>query len=271
MPQFLAPVAEGLTRPGVSPTSLGAALSAASLGLPRLERPLALGMDGMPSDKRPVTEGVGVPIRVPGALAVPEQAVPTRMRPPVTNIMSLASGAQFVAPSSAFAPRMLGVAPSAAPLQGVDLRLDQFDLSEAKSVSLEAHGGSWGSQAQSLDKCVSVGSTFFACIDGPNNLFKPGDQALLQKVFNPALSDRRSEGELFVPPSASFSYVDTLRTLVKQEDEVRACRERAFFSQNFAMGCPGMLFPHSWTPSFELAHGSEACGGNLSRQFNPTT
>lgn len=134
-------------------------------------------------------------------------------------------------------------------LQGVDLRMDQFDLSEAKRVSLEVKAGSWCSEVRSLDECVTVGSKFFACLDGSTKLFKDADQSLLLKVFDPTLSDRRSEGDLFVPPDASHSYVQHLRALVKEEDLVRACREEAFFGEDFELETPGTLFPHSWTPS----------------------
>jgi hypothetical protein len=202
---------------------------------------------------------------------------------PVSNIMSLASGAQFAPPSAALsaatlpparlgaalsaasigAPRITGLgaavsAMSSAPrLQGVDLRLDKFDLSEAKRVSLEAREGSWGSQVKSLDDCCAVGSSFFAAVDGSKNLFKDEDRELLRKVFHPTLSDRRKEGDLFVPPDASYSYVHKLRSLVKEEDWVRESRKNAFFAHTFAMGNPGTLFPHSWTPSFEIARGQQ--------------
>lgn len=140
-------------------------------------------------------------------------------------------------------------------LQGVDLRLDQFDLSEATRVSLEVQTGSWG--AKSLDSCVAVGSAFFDSLDSSNKLFKDADNTLLLKVFNPVLSDRRSEQDLFVPPDASYSYVQQLRGLVKEEDMVRESREEAFFSEEFAMDNPGYLFPHSWTPSFAVEDGHQ--------------
>lgn len=143
------------------------------------------------------------------------------------------------------------------PLKGVDLRLDQFDLSEAKRVSLEAQSGSWGTQVKALDECVAVGSAFFACIDGSKQVFKDEDQALLQKVFNPLLSDRRTEGDLFVPPAAGYSQVHKLRALIKEEEAVRDVRRQAFFNKDFAMANPGPLFPHSWTSSFSIAQGSE--------------
>merc|ERR1719454_1493422 len=201
----------------------------------------------------------------------------------VSNIMSLASGAQFAPPSAALSattlpPARLGAALSAASigapritalsagvsampgaprLQGVDLRLDKFDLSDAKRVSLEVQAGSWGGQVKSLDECCAVGSTFFACIDNSEKMFKDEDQELLRKLFHPKLSDRRSEGDLFVPPDASYSYVHKLRCLVKEEDAVRENRKYAFFSKSFSMGSPGTLFPHSWTESFEIARGQD--------------
>ena len=36
-----------------------------------------------------------------------------------------------------------------------------------------------------------------------------------QDVFNPKLSDRRSEGNSFIPPDTSAEYVDRLRHLLK--------------------------------------------------------
>jgi len=38
---------------------------------------------------------------------------------------------------------------------------------------------------------------------------------------------------------------------------VRERRKQAFFAQDFVMGNPGTLFPHSWTPTFEIARGRE--------------
>merc|ERR1712014_346508 len=81
---------------------------------------------------------------------------------------------------------------------------------------------------------------------------KEDDRSLLQSVFHPALSDRRKEGDLFMPPSARHAYVQKLRALVKDEQCVRSKRKEAFFSQDFKMNEPGSLFPHSWKPSFEI-------------------
>jgi hypothetical protein len=131
-------------------------------------------------------------------------------------------------------------------LQGVDLRLDQFDLSEATRMSSDVE---W----KALNDCVAVGDAFFACLDGSKQFLNEEDQALLKSVFNPALTDRRSEGDLFIPPSTSAAYLKKLRALVKEEESLRARRKEVFLSTEFAVDQPGCLFPHSWTPSIEIA------------------
>mmetsp|Transcript_139414 Transcript_139414/g.242666 ORF Transcript_139414/g.242666 Transcript_139414/m.242666 type:complete len:1003 (-) Transcript_139414:137-3145(-) len=142
-------------------------------------------------------------------------------------------------------------------LKGVDLRLDDFDLSEVKRVTLEAPAGSWNEQVQSLDACVSVGDAFWASIDDEKSVFKAEDKELLRDIFNPRLSDRRMEGDCFVPPDASHANVTSLRNLVKEEDWVRQRRQEQFFSKKFVMDDPGPLFPSSWKPSIEIARGRE--------------
>lgn len=154
--------------------------------------------------------------------------------------------------SSTVAPRLAasigsGIGMARAPqLQGVDLRLDQFDLSEATRVSSD--GG-----VKALDECIAMGPTFFACLDADDSSLREDDRALLKTVFHSVLADRREEGELFVPPNASAPYLKKLRALVKDEESVRAKRKEHFMSKAFAIGAPGPLFPHSWTPSVEIA------------------
>jgi hypothetical protein len=154
--------------------------------------------------------------------------------------------------SSTVAPRLAtsiggGIGMARAPqLQGVDLRLDQFDLSEATRVSSDA-------ELKPLSECAAVGDAFFACLDGSKQLLNGEDWALLKSVFNPALADRRIEGDLFVPPSTSASYLKKLRSLVKEEESLRARRKEVFLSTEFNEQQPGGLFPHSWNPSVELA------------------
>jgi len=161
--------------------------------------------------------------------------------------------------SSTVAPRLAtsigaGVGMARAPqLQGVDLRLDQFDLAEATRMSAEEQANGWATDVKPLEECIAMGDAFFACLDRPNGLLKDDDFTLLQSIFHPALTDRRKEGDLFVPPSARHSYVQKLRALVKEEDSMRAKRTDAFFSTDFKMDAPGSLFPSSWTSSIELA------------------
>jgi len=138
-------------------------------------------------------------------------------------------------------------------LQGVDLRLDQFDLSEATHMSPEEQESGWVTDVKPLDECVAVGDAFFACLDDSKDLLKEEDRSLLKNVFHPALTDRRQEGDLFMPPSARHAYVQKLRALVKDEQCVRSKRKETFFSQDFKMNDPGSLFPHSWKPSLEMA------------------
>merc|ERR1712183_1034700 len=100
-----------------------------------------------------------------------------------------------------------------------------------------------------------MGDAIFACLDSSTQLSKDDDHVLLRSIFHPALTDRRTEGDLFVPPSARHSYVHKLRALVKDEETMRAKRKEAFLSVDFKMEAPGSLFPHSWTASIEVAEG----------------
>lgn len=150
-----------------------------------------------------------------------------------------------------------GLSAMAAPrLQGVDLRLDNFDLSSATRVSTEAQVGSWGCDVTTLDKCTDIGSAFWTCIDSSKKVFNEDDQTLLKDIFHSELSDRRMEGDCFVPPDASQSYVTKLKELVKEEQSIRQRRKEQFFSKAFVMSDPGVLFPGSWKASFEIARGN---------------
>jgi hypothetical protein len=161
--------------------------------------------------------------------------------------------------SSTVAPRLAssvgtGFSMARAPqLQGVDLRLDQFDLSEATRITTEG-------VPKPLEECVAMGPAFFECLDGSKQLLSEDDQALLKSVFSPALTDRRSEGDLFVPPNPSASYLRKLRALIKDEDSVRARRKEAFLRTDFSRSNPGSLFPLSWKPTFEVAAESKSEG-----------
>jgi len=130
--------------------------------------------------------------------------------------------------------------------QGVDLNLDKFNLSAA------VEGSQWGCSLQAKDYDAKVGSSFFAGLSEPS-LFSQEDRALLKRVFNPHLSDRADEGELFQPPPSSLSYLQKLRQLVKAEETVRQQRKELFFSDKFNIDAPGPVFPTSWSPSVALS------------------
>mmetsp|Transcript_47162 Transcript_47162/g.74540 ORF Transcript_47162/g.74540 Transcript_47162/m.74540 type:complete len:1086 (-) Transcript_47162:73-3330(-) len=140
--------------------------------------------------------------------------------------------------------------------EGVDLRLDSFDLSHATRLSEDDHG-SLGTDVKPLDESVAIGDAFWSSLeDDANKLFDIEDRELLRKIFNPALSDRRAEGELFCPPDVSQCYVSKLRALVNEEESLRQQRRNAFLSEKFKVSSPGQVFPASWTPSVRaLANG----------------
>jgi hypothetical protein len=102
---------------------------------------------------------------------------------------------------------------------------------------------------------LTLGQAFWSGLKKESDIFKAEDRDLLKNIFCEALSDRRLDGERFVPPDASFSYVDRLRSLVKEEENTRRRRRESFLSEDFVMSAPGSMFPYSWTPSFEVARG----------------
>jgi hypothetical protein len=284
--------AAGLSTQAALSRMPGAAVSAAAPGVPagavslaaRVPRPSPLA--GLAASLEARAEPLGF-TRKPGL-------APSSMVEPVASLRSLQSGqfagAHRIPPQEAILPSTAhGISPSttlgisAAPpaalvgmpppsgfmppmsaalgrLQGVDLRLDSFDLSEAKHVSLETQSGSWCNLAMPLEECLALGYAFWRSLESDASPFREGDQALLHRVFNPCLSDRRMEGDLFVPPDASYSHVAKLRVLLKEEDVVREQRQKVFFSKDFMFSKPGSLFPSSWTSKFEVAQGEATMG-----------
>jgi len=116
--------------------------------------------------------------------------------------------------------------------------------------------GSWASDVRALDECMAVGDAFWSSLDDDSKkVFHEEDHTLLSNIFNHALCDRRSEGDLFCPPDASHSYVSKLRALVKHEEAIREQRTEQFLSKTFVMHEPGAIFPASWTSSLAVARG----------------
>jgi hypothetical protein len=137
----------------------------------------------------------------------------------------------------------------------VDLNLDSFSLDELVSVAEQKAGAAWG--ASGADGS-SFAEAFWASLDSKEESATPlreQDQRLLKAVFNPHLSDRRKEGDAFVPPDPSPAYLEHLRSLVRQEDTVRERRKQHFFSAAFSADEPGALFPYSWAKTCEIADG----------------
>jgi len=132
--------------------------------------------------------------------------------------------------------------------RGVDLDLDKFDLSEATKVSTQSRMLQLGEVA-----CAAIGNEFWPNIDSANtSVFNDDDRLLLANLFNPHMSDRRDEGEQFVPPDTSVDYLAKLSSLMKEEDSAREARKRFFLSKQFAPDNPGPQFPSSWKDYIEI-------------------
>jgi len=150
-------------------------------------------------------------------------------------------------PAAVEAARATTAAPE---VKGVDLRLDDFDLMGVKKVSME--------KPARLEKCMSLGLAFWEGLEDHSSAFESEDKDFLKSIYNEKLSDRRLEGDKFVPPDASFSYVSRLRDLLKEETCVRQRRKDAFFSEAFSMTKPGEMFPSTWISSIEISRGQTA-------------
>jgi len=140
-------------------------------------------------------------------------------------------------------------------LRGVDLNLDSFDLSVVRRVPLETPKETWGNECHCLDDCIPIGNAFWSDLDINCHAFKDEERKLLQQIFQPCLSDRRLEGDRFVPPDVSQANIDKLRNLLQNEEWVRLQRKEHFFSKQFSSENPGPLFPSSWMTSFKVASG----------------
>merc|ERR1712060_568461 len=127
--------------------------------------------------------------------------------------ISAALGARAGISATSLAPSVFPQAFRAAPgalrtARGVDLNLDQFDLSQATKVSSD----------ESCD--VPIGNAFWSTLDTKSGL-EDDYEKLFKAIFNPSLSDRRDEGDRFVPPNMSSSYLEKLGNLVKEEELVQ--------------------------------------------------
>jgi len=183
------------------------------------------------------------PSRVASSLGVPQ-----RLAAPVSG-MSMAAGLR--APSGSLSMSSALRAP-----QGVDLSLDQFNLSAPIMA---------GGEVQSQDPDLKIGSSFWSSLThGARSGLTEEDKGLLRDVFNPHLSDRREEGEEFQPPPTGSSYLQKLKELLEAEQDIKHRRREHFLSANFAQDDAGPLFPASWTSTFQgQAASGNAQGGML--------
>merc|ERR1719320_738634 len=140
----------------------------------------------------------------------------------------------------------MGVQP--ARVSGVDLNLDEFNLSAPTEITRS-------DIVAKLDEGVNISEAFWMNLDDDmTSMFNEDDRVLLNQVFDPSLSDRRTEGNLFVPPDTSREYVQRLRALVQEEMAVQEQRMDQFFSKAFEQENAGPLFPLSWTSNMEISH-----------------
>eukprot|EP00449_Zooxanthella_nutricula_P008996 CAMPEP_0198507602 /NCGR_PEP_ID=MMETSP1462-20131121/12426_1 /TAXON_ID=1333877 /ORGANISM="Brandtodinium nutriculum, Strain RCC3387" /LENGTH=221 /DNA_ID=CAMNT_0044236851 /DNA_START=16 /DNA_END=681 /DNA_ORIENTATION=+ len=127
--------------------------------------------------------------------------------------------------------------------RGVDLNLDCFNLSAI------AETGTWAGTMQAplgAEKFSFDSKAFWLNVDGGEDLAVE-DVGLFRDVFNPHMSDRREEGDRFVPPQTGLSYQHRLKLLVGEETEVARKRKEHFFSGEFVADSSGPLFPASWS------------------------
>jgi len=250
------PFAAGLSLAPVVSAGLGLGLSQARGGVPAMQ-----GGAPVTSLKAMVPARFMAAGRLPSSLSAVGVPRLGPMLPPSRGLIPVHAptlqAALATVPAGTARPGM--VASPQDKLEGVDLRLDNFDLSVAKRVSLEAQSGSWGNLVKPLDECMSLGESFWSSL-GKSSPFQESDQALLKNIFNPFLTDRRSEGDRFTPPDASYSHVAKLRALVKEEEAVRQRRLTAFCSKDFMMTEPGSLFPSSWSSKLQILKGKKQEG-----------
>jgi len=142
----------------------------------------------------------------------------------------------------------MGIQParvSAGLARGVDLSLDEFDLSAPTNVTAD--------NFIKLEAGVDISSEFWSSIgDALDSRFDEESKHLLKRVFHPTLSDREIEGDRFIPPDTSSAYVQRLHGLVEEEQIVRRQRKDHFCSRSFQMDRPGPLFPSKWVSSVEI-------------------
>jgi len=103
------------------------------------------------------------------------------------------------------------------PARGVDLGLQEFNLSEPSHLALQ------GGPIQASNP-VSFSPAFWKQLDVDNTLEHVD---MLRSIYDGALSDRRSENDTFVPVETTATYVEKLRRLVLEERALADSSEKA--------------------------------------------
>lgn len=168
----------------------------------------------------------------------PEVLPPSRLRP-ITGALSMQAVTSMLEP------------------QGVDLNLDSFHLSEPTPVKSKEHEllHAWSNGLATPGVVLPSGPAFWSSVDSDKAALVDEDKRFFHELFNAHLSDRRAEGEAFIPPITTVAAVHQLKGLMKHEKDLQQKREEHFFSSTFAKDDAGPLFPSSWKSLFELAHG----------------
>merc|ERR1740123_340889 len=134
--------------------------------------------------------------------------------------------------------------------RGVDLSLDQFNLSAVTEP------GSWAGTLEAPEESRNLsikGGAFWSALEDENTAaFRKEDRKLLSQVLNATMCDRQKEGDDFVPPATGLSYIHKLKNLVKEELQAQEDRKQHFFSADFNKDKVGPLFPSSWNSSVEI-------------------
>lgn len=147
--------------------------------------------------------------------------------------------------------------------QGVDLCLDNFDVSLPSDPTSMVDDPIPFSDCHGLEACLSVGQAFWRMVDGEKlrkeeDIFTKESKAFFRDLFNPSLTDRRTDGDCFAPPASRAKYIAKLHDLLREESIMREKRLSHFLSKSFDVCSPGLLFPSSWTPKTEVVSGESA-------------
>mmetsp|Transcript_70259 Transcript_70259/g.164842 ORF Transcript_70259/g.164842 Transcript_70259/m.164842 type:complete len:982 (+) Transcript_70259:72-3017(+) len=149
-------------------------------------------------------------------------------------------------------------APAVEQPQGVDLNLDSFDLTAPERFALGT--ASCSASLESLEARIPIGQAFLDGVQQKNAPFKAEDKHFLANLFKEKLSDRRQEGDSFVPPDPDYKYVSKIRALVSEEEILRGKRQALFCDAAFIPENPGSVFPRSWTSMFQVEQQGVSAG-----------